>query len=179
MKAFASLRSAFNAVTDTGRVPNEIRICLELVQTCNQDLQDLISLRNTHLELLKAAPAHILERLNGVIDQANRGLAEARRIVEKCRPQAHRENKTPLHSQIEWAWSASSQFRCQEPLLSRHHAAVLAELNFLRQLMAWAPVDNGAAPVSHIAELMGSGHETLCTKGMVAKATKSIATRAN
>ncbi|KAJ4147947.1 hypothetical protein LMH87_002439 [Akanthomyces muscarius] len=160
MRAFASLRSAFNAVTDTGRVPNEIRICLELVQTCHQDLQDLISLRNKHLELLEAAPAQILTRLNTVIDQANRGLAAARAIVEKCRPQAHHGNKTPLHSQLEWAWGASSEFRCQEPLLSRHHAAVLAELNFLRQLTTWAVLGDSTARMSPMAALLSSDHET-------------------
>lgn len=163
MTAFASLRSAFNTVTDTGRVPNEIRICLELVQTCHKDLQDLITLRNDHLRLLEAAPARILNRVNSVIEQAHRGLAEARRIVEKCRPAAHRGNKTPLHSQLEWVWSASSEFRCQEPLLSRHHAAVLAELNFLRQLTTWAMVDESTARASHIAALLdgggGSGHD--------------------
>ncbi|OAR01143.1 hypothetical protein LLEC1_05187 [Akanthomyces lecanii] len=160
MRAFASLRSAFNAVTDTGRVPNEIRICLELVQTCHQDLQDLISLRNKYLELLEAAPDQILTRLNTVIEQANRGLAAARAIVEKCRPEAHRGNKTPLFSQIEWAWSASSEFRCQEPLLSRHHAAVLAELNFLRQLTTWAVLGDSSARMSPMAALLSSGHET-------------------
>lgn len=166
MKAFASLRSAFTTITDTSRVPNEIRICLELVQTCHQDLQDLISLRNDHLKLLEAAPPQILTRLDNVINQANRGLAEARRIVEKCRPEAHRGNKTPLHSQLEWVWSASSEFRFQEPLLSRHHAAVLAELNFLRQLTTWAMLDDGAVRDSHIAALLCDGHGTN-TKGIL------------
>ncbi|KAJ6788468.1 hypothetical protein PWT90_02613 [Aphanocladium album] len=160
MKAFTSLRSTFNTVTNTGRVPNEIRICLELVQTCHKDLQDLISLRNDHLVLLEAAPSQILERLNTVIDQANRGLAAARCIVEKCRPDASNGNKTPLHSQIEWVWRGSSEFRCQEPLLSRHHAAVLAELNFMRQLTSWAMLEGSAAQMNHNAALLMSSHET-------------------
>lgn len=168
MRAFASLRLAFNAVTDTSRVPNEIRTCLELVQTCHQDLQDLISLRSHHLGLLEAAPAPILARLNSVIDQANRGLAAARCIVEKCRPEAHQGKSTLLHSQLEWVWSASSEFKCQEPLLSRHHAAVLAELNFLRQLTTWAMLQDSTARVSHMAAILGSDHEK-STKGMLRK----------
>ncbi|EJP67494.1 uncharacterized protein BBA_03274 [Beauveria bassiana ARSEF 2860] len=160
MRAFASLRSAFSTVTDTGRVPNEIRICLELVQTCHKDLQDLISLRNDHLILLEAAPAQILQRLNSVIDQANRGLAAARCIVERCRPEANRGRRTSLHGQLEWVWGASSEFRRQEPLLSRHHAAVLAELNFLRQLTTWAMLDGSTARVNHIAALLSSDHDS-------------------
>ncbi|PQK13652.1 hypothetical protein BB8028_0004g05830 [Beauveria bassiana] len=160
MRAFASLQSAFSTVTDTGRVPNEIRICLELVQTCHKDLQDLISLRNDHLILLEAAPAQILQRLNSVIDQANRGLAAARCIVERCRPEANRGRRTSLHGQLEWVWGASSEFRRQEPLLSRHHAAVLAELNFLRQLTTWAMLDGSTARVNHIAALLSSDHDS-------------------
>ncbi|KAM3452612.1 hypothetical protein MY3296_004350 [Beauveria thailandica] len=163
MRAFASLRSAFSTVTDTGRVPLEIRICLQLVQTCHKDLQDLISLRNDHLILLEAAPAQILQRLNSVIDQANRGLAAARCIVERCRPEANRGTRTSLHGQLEWVWSASSEFRRQEPLLSRHHAAVLAELNFLRQLTTWAMLDGSTTRVKHIAALLSSDHDS---KGM-------------
>lgn len=168
MKAFSSLRSALSAVAHTDRVPNEIRICLELVQTCHQDLQELITLRNNHLKLLEAAPVQILERLNNVIEQANRGLASARCIVEKCRPEAHLANKVPLHSQIEWVWRASSEFRCQEPLLSRHHAAVLAELNFLRQITTWAMLENNVARMSHNAALLSNGYESM-TKGKLEK----------
>lgn len=162
MKAFvSSFRSAFQAV------PNEIRVCLELVQTCHQDLQDLIALRNEHLKLLEAAPASILKRLNNVIEQADRSLTAARHIVEKCRPAAHHRTKTPLHRQLEWIWSADSEFRRQEPLLSRHHAAVLAELNFLRQLATWATLEDGShSRMSQIdAMLVNSGHE-ISPKGM-------------
>lgn len=39
-----------------------------------------------------------------------------------------------------WVLVDSSEFKSQEPIVSRHHAAVLAELNFLRQVALMAPV---------------------------------------
>jgi hypothetical protein len=39
-----------------------------------------------------------------------------------------------------WVIVDSSEFKNQEPIVSRHHAAVLAELNFLRQIALLAPV---------------------------------------
>lgn len=147
MKALTSLRSSLKVtdpITDNGRVPNEIRRCLELVQTCHRDVQHLIDLRNEHLEFLEAAPSRILERVNNVIDAANQGLVEARRIVEKSRPKAHQGMKTSLQSHIGWVFSSSSHFRRQEPVIIRHNAAVLAELSYLRQITIWTLLDNGA-----------------------------------
>ncbi|EGX90488.1 hypothetical protein CCM_06908 [Cordyceps militaris CM01] len=155
MKALASLRSALHAVAVTRRVSDEIRVSLQLVQTCHQDLQALIALRDAHLGLLEAAPAGVLARLHAVIDQAHRGLAAARCIVERCRPDGH---KTPLHGQMEWVLSASSEFRRQEPLLSRHHAAVLAELTFVRQMTTWALLTDGTP--GGVPALVSSGYET-------------------
>lgn len=152
MKALTSLRSTFqlfNAATDGGRVPTEIGRCLELVQTCHKDLQHLIDLRNKHLSFLEKTPHHVLTRINSVIEAADKGLAEARRIVEKCRPAAHRNNKTPLHSKIEWVLSSSSDFKAQEPIISRHHAAVLAELTYVRQITMWTLLDNGGSVIGH------------------------------
>ncbi|QLI69639.1 uncharacterized protein G6M90_00g054030 [Metarhizium brunneum] len=100
-----SLRPS-NPDAEDGRVAKEIRRCLELVQTCHQDLQHLIDLRNEHLKLLEAAPPRILDRINRVID------------------------------------SAKIDFRGQEPVIIRHNAAVLAELNYLRQITTCTLLDN-------------------------------------
>ena len=131
-----------NPAADDGRIAKEIRRCLELVQTCHQDLQHLIDLRNEHLKLLEAAPRRILDRINRVIDSANQGLVEGRRIVEKCRPKAHRGMKMTLHSRLQWVLCSSVDFRGQEPVIIRHNAAVLAELNYLRQITTWTLLDN-------------------------------------
>ncbi|KJK79209.1 hypothetical protein H634G_05449 [Metarhizium anisopliae BRIP 53293] len=136
-----SLRPS-NPDAEDGRVAKEIRRCLELVQTCHQDLQHLIDLRNEHLKLLEAAPPRILDRINRVIDSANQGLVEGRRIVEKCRPKAHRGMKMTLHNRLEWVLRSSVDFRGQEPVIIRHNAAVLAELNYLRQITTCTLLDN-------------------------------------
>lgn len=159
MKALTSLRSSLQVInpnTDNGRVPNEIRRCLELVQTCHRDLQHLIDLRNEHLELLDAAPSRILTRVNNVIDAANQSLVEARRIVEKSRPKAHQGMKTSLQSHIGWVMSSSSDFRRQEPIIIRHNAAVLAELSYLRQITMWTLLDNGGAREDLVTPSSGS-----------------------
>ncbi|OAA39359.1 hypothetical protein NOR_06197 [Metarhizium rileyi] len=127
---------------DSGRVAKEISRCLELVQTCNRDLQHLIDLRNEHLEFLQTTPRRILERVNSVIDSANQSLVEARRIVEKCRPKAHHGMKMTFHSQVDWVIRSSVHFRRQEPVIIRHNTAVLAELTYLRQITTWTIVDS-------------------------------------
>ncbi|PHH92324.1 hypothetical protein CDD83_7913 [Cordyceps sp. RAO-2017] len=145
MAAFGPLRSTaqlMNAAVDSGQVPNEIRRSLELVRTCHQDLKHLITLRNENLTILETKPRD-LERLNRVISEATDGLAEASRIVEKCRPEAHAGSKTPLRKRLAWVLGDSLHFQSQQPVVSRHHATVLAELNFLRQLALWAAPAQG------------------------------------
>ncbi|KID65202.1 hypothetical protein MAN_06213, partial [Metarhizium hybridum] len=147
MKALGCLRCILHLITsavDKGRVSNEIRRGEDLLQACYRDLQHLIDLRNQHLEFLETAPRHILERINAVIDLANKGLIEGRRIIEKCRPKAHRGMKMTLHSRIEWSLRSSVDFHRQESVIIRDNAAVLAELNYLRQITAWTLPGNMA-----------------------------------
>lgn len=140
MKALGCLRCSLHLITsavDNGSVSNEIRRGEDLLQACYRDLQHLIDLRNQHLEFLETTPRHILERINTVIDLANKGLIEGRRIIEKCRPKAHRGMKMTLHSRIEWSLRSSVDFHRQESVIIRDNAAILAELNYLRQITAW------------------------------------------
>ncbi|KAF7554292.1 hypothetical protein G7Z17_g3032 [Cylindrodendrum hubeiense] len=132
------LRRLTSLTIEYDQVPDEIRCCLELVRTCNQDLQRLIELRNEHLALLEKQP-DALERVNNIIGAAHKGLAEICEVVEKCRPEANR-GKTPFRNRMKWIFGDSTQFRNQEPVISRHHATVLAELNFVRQVALWAPI---------------------------------------
>ncbi|KAM4062150.1 hypothetical protein HRG_008999 [Hirsutella rhossiliensis] len=95
-----------SAAVDSGRVPNEIRRSLQLVRVCHQDLERLIDLRHQHLALLQTKPGD-LEQVNRVISEVKGGLAEASRIVEKCRPEAHTDSKTPLRKRLAWILSDS------------------------------------------------------------------------
>ncbi|KAF4961623.1 hypothetical protein FSARC_10113 [Fusarium sarcochroum] len=124
---------------DHGQVPNDIRRSLELVRTCDSDLQHLIELRNDCLPLLERRPK-ILQRVHSIIESAQKGLQEVCEIVERCRPEVDRGGRTSFSRRMAWLLVDSSEFRSQEPIVSRHHAAVLAELNFLRQIALLAPI---------------------------------------
>ncbi|KAM0427274.1 hypothetical protein ACHAPT_007707 [Fusarium lateritium] len=123
---------------DQGQVPSDVRRSLELVRTCDKDLQHLIELRNECLPRLERRPL-VLARVHSIIEAAQVGLEEACAIVERCRPDAH-SGKTRLASRVAWMLVDSGEFRNLEPIVSRHHDAVLAELNFLRQIAMLAPV---------------------------------------
>ncbi|RSL93495.1 hypothetical protein CDV31_014698 [Fusarium ambrosium] len=123
---------------DQGQVPSDVRRSLELVRTCDKDLQHLIELRNECLPRLERRPL-VLARVHSIIEAAQAGLEEACAIVERCRPEAH-SGRTPLSSRVAWLLVDSGEFRNLEPIVSRHHDAVLAELNFLRNIAMLAPV---------------------------------------
>ncbi|SCV55224.1 uncharacterized protein FFB14_14011 [Fusarium fujikuroi] len=137
-----AIHASFNLLTwalDHDQVPNDIRRSLELVRTCDSDLQHLIELRQECLHLLQRRPK-VLERVHSIIESAQRGLQEVCEIVERCRPEADRGGKTTFSKRMAWVLVDASEFKSQEPIVSRHHAAVLAELNFLRQIALLAPV---------------------------------------
>ncbi|UPK89799.1 hypothetical protein LCI18_000734 [Fusarium solani-melongenae] len=123
---------------DQGQVPSDVRRSLELVRTCDKDLQHLIELRNECLPRLERRPL-VLARVHSIIEAAQAGLEEACTIVERCRPEAH-SGRTPLASRVAWLLVDSGEFRNLEPIVSRHHDAVLAELNFLRNIAMLSPV---------------------------------------
>ncbi|KAJ4024035.1 hypothetical protein NW766_000265 [Fusarium irregulare] len=136
------LKASYHFLTwilDHDQVPNDIRRSLELVRTCDSDLQHLIELRNDCLPLLQRRPK-VLQRVHTIIESAQKGLQEVCEIVERCRPENDRGTRTTFSKRMAWVLVESSEFKSQEPIVSRHHAAVLAELNFLRQIALMAPV---------------------------------------
>ncbi|KAB5536131.1 hypothetical protein GE09DRAFT_1249685 [Coniochaeta sp. 2T2.1] len=142
--AAGSLKVAFNLVIfgiKLDQVPATVRRCFELVRTCHRDLEDLIKLRNESLPMLESKPA-ILERLNTIIENAHKGLLEVARLVEKLRPEVH-DGSSRFLSRLEWIFIDSSEFTSQESLISRQHSSVIAELNFLRQLVLLTPLVDG------------------------------------
>lgn len=137
---------------NSGKVPKSLRHSFELVRTCNQDLQYLITLRNESTEQLEARLG-ALKRVDTVIVSANRGLEQAFRIVEKFRLDADR-GKITLQNRMEWMLSDSREFQSQEPVISRHHAEVLAEINYVRSLL-------------HLASSQESERQQACQDGSV------------
>ncbi|KAF4439448.1 hypothetical protein F53441_12601 [Fusarium austroafricanum] len=122
----------------SGKVKGEVRRSLELVRTCERDLQHLIGLREEYLDILERKPAE-LDRANTIIKAAHQGLAEVCKIVEKCRPEAD-QGKIPFKGRSRWMFLDSTEFYTQIPIVSSHHRAVLSEISFLRQIALQAPV---------------------------------------
>ncbi|KAI8715908.1 hypothetical protein NCS52_01099700 [Fusarium sp. LHS14.1] len=121
--------------TDQDPLSTQVSSCIELVRTCHYDLQHLVQLRNQHATLLLPTA---VERIDGIIEAAQQCHERVDRLVEKCRPEAH-GGKTPLRSKMRWILADSLDFESQQPLLHCHHAAVLAELNFVRQVVLATP----------------------------------------
>jgi len=143
--AVGTLKIAYNLLIfgiKVDQVPAAVRRCVELVRTCHFDLEDLIKLRNELLPMLESKPA-ILTHVNTIIENARAGLLEVAKLVEKLRPEVHGGN-TPLRGRLEWLFVDSREFDSQEPLISRQHSSVIAELNFLRQLVLLTPLIDGA-----------------------------------
>ncbi|KAL6883212.1 hypothetical protein GGI43DRAFT_389170 [Trichoderma evansii] len=113
----------------------------ELVRVCHQDLQLLIKLRHEHLRLLEDQPRS-LQRLNAVIEKAHSDMADAHRVVEKYRRELH-SGKISLQHRIAWASHDSQELQILGPIIIQHHAAVLAEIAFLRSLTIISTSQNG------------------------------------
>ncbi|RGP76301.1 hypothetical protein FLONG3_5347 [Fusarium longipes] len=138
--AAGGLRIAYQLITlaiESGQVKDEVRRSLELVRTCDRDLQHLVSLRDEYLDILERKPIE-LDRVNTIIRAAYQGLAEVCKIVEKCRPEAN-QGKIPFSRRSRWIFLDSSDFSTQIPVVSSHHRAVLNEISFLRQIALQAP----------------------------------------
>lgn len=145
---------------DQGHVPSDVRRSLELVRTCDRDLQHLVELRNECLARLERRPL-VLARVHSVIEAARAGLDEACAVVERLRPGTHGGGGgggVPLASRVAWVLVDSAEFRSLEPVVGRHHDAVLAELNFLRSIAMLAPVPEAVqreTPVFDNVALLG------------------------
>jgi len=122
---------------ESGQASDEVRRSLELVRTCDRDLQHLISLREEHLDILERKPIELV-RINLIIEDAYKGLLEVARIVEKCRPEAHR-GSLPFYRRGGWVLFDSKQFNSQVPVINAHHQSVLAEIGFLRTIALHVP----------------------------------------
>lgn len=140
MDPLSALRATYYIVLfgiELDQVPQEVRNSLELVRTCHTDLQYLIEIRNELLPLLQRR-SKVLERVNSIVETTHKGLVEVCELVEKSRPRLN-NGRTPFRSRLSWILLDSAQFKAQRPVISRHHASVLAELNFLRQIALLAP----------------------------------------
>ncbi|KAH8880211.1 hypothetical protein GQ53DRAFT_774350 [Thozetella sp. PMI_491] len=157
MEAYA-LRAALDIIlfaVELDQVPRAVGRCLELVRTCHADIQHLIELRNEYIEILSRRPKE-LERVNRVIENANRGLMEVCKIVEKCRPEAN-NGRTGFRARLWWMWMDSAEFKDQQPIISRQHSAVIAELTYLRQLGLMTPIADMAKKTKTIQEKRKAG----------------------
>lgn len=127
-----SLRQIATLAAEYNQIPDQVQQCLELVRHCDHDLRNLIQLREKHAALLRQQ-AGAVERIDSVISAAHLGLDNMRRLVESCHPQAH-SGRSLFRNKMRWVMVDGSDFRSQQPALSRHRAAVLAESQFVYRL---------------------------------------------
>lgn len=126
------LRQIATLATDYDQVPDQVQVSLELVRTCDRDLQHLIQLRNEQAAVLEQDYI-TANRVDSIINNAQHGLDRVYKLVESCRPEAH-EGKTPFKNKIRWILVDSLDFESHKPVISQHHVSVLEELNRLRQM---------------------------------------------
>lgn len=126
-----NLRQVATLAAEYSQVPSQVQECLELIRDCRRDLRLLIQLRSQHAAPLSARSG-TLERIDSVISAAQTALDNVSKLVESCRPEAHK-GRTPFRNKMKWVLADSHEFHTQRPALHRHHGAVQAELEFVRQ----------------------------------------------
>lgn len=124
-------------IVESAQADDQVRRSFHLVRTCDRDLQHLISLRDAHLDILERKPIE-LQRVNAIIEDAHKGLLEVGRIVEKCRPEAHK-GRLPFYRRGGWTLFNFKEFNSQVPVINGHHQSVLTEITFLRQIALYIP----------------------------------------
>ncbi|KAJ2890563.1 hypothetical protein MKZ38_001671 [Zalerion maritima] len=129
--ANVALHGIFIAI-DINQTPDAVRRCVELVRTCHESLQKLITLRNKHLDFLTQDYPEDLAHANDIIDNANRGIAEVAALVEKGRPDV--DGTTTFGQRFRWVIADKKEFEFQQPLITNLHSAVIAETQNLRQI---------------------------------------------
>lgn len=133
--AFAATGAAYHLAifaVDLNQAPQAVRQCVEVVRTCFESLQKLITLRAKHLQLLEIRHPDELLQINRVIENANRGIKEVSVLVEKCRPDS--EGCTSLGQRMKWVLADKKQFSFQQPMISNHHSQVIAATQEIRQI---------------------------------------------
>jgi hypothetical protein len=141
----ASLASAINAsvtfakfVYEIKNTPTDVKTCLDLVRRVDEDIQYVISLRQTHLKHLSSNPDK-LKRLDSIIASANQSILDVGRLLEGCRREAH-GGQVPMKGRMKWVMGDSTAFARRTANLQQQHAAINVEIGFLTQLESLQPI---------------------------------------
>lgn len=143
-------------------VPSSLRRSLQLVQTCYKDLEDLIELRNLSIRILRTDSAW-LRRVDSVIEDAQHGLVDVCKLVERVGPTA---GKGGLRTRLEWMMKEATEFQACEGVIAALHRRVLSEMGSLRAvgLIGRLGVRDFGASMDgsvEIEEQVGSGKDTV------------------
>ncbi|VUC31022.1 unnamed protein product [Clonostachys rosea] len=122
---------------DLTNVPSEVVRLLDFLQTGEQDLQFLTDLRDEHIADLKRQPI-VLRRVDSVKEGAGKALGQVRQVVDAGLEKV-RQSRSPFRKRNARKFAESTEFRSQEAIITRHHAAILRELVHLRQLALRSP----------------------------------------
>ncbi|RGP79355.1 hypothetical protein FLONG3_2510 [Fusarium longipes] len=126
-----------NLLIECHQASDQVRRSLELIRTCDRDLQHLITLREEHLDILERKPVELV-RINSIIEDAHTGLLDIARIIEKCRPEACR-GKMSFSRRLLWVQFDEMEFQSMVPVVNGQHQSVLTEIQFLRLIALHVP----------------------------------------
>lgn len=122
---------------DLANVPSEVVRLLDFLQTGEQDLQFLTDLRDEHIADLERQPI-VLRRVDSVKEGAAKALGQVRQVVDGGLDKV-RKSRSAFRKRSARKFAESAEFRSQEAVVTRHHAAILRELVHLRQLALRSP----------------------------------------
>jgi hypothetical protein len=138
---------------DIKNTPTDVKTCLDLVCRVDEDIQFAINLRAQHLKQLSTNP-ETLRRLDRIIVQARESIIDVGRLLEGCRREAH-GGKVPIQGRVKWVLGDSMAFSRRTANLQQQHAAINAEIAYMRQIEGLKPLrDLTASTVFENAELL-------------------------
>jgi hypothetical protein len=133
--------------------PTDVKTCLDLVCRVDEDIQFAINLRAQQAKQLSMNPEN-LRRLDRIIAQASESIIDVGRLLEGCRREAH-GGKVPFQGRVKWILGDSTAFSKRTANLQQQHAAINAEIAYMRQIEALKPLrELTASTVFENAELL-------------------------
>jgi hypothetical protein len=133
--------------------PTDVKTCLDLVCRVDEDIQFAINLRAQQARQLSMNPEN-LRRLDRIIAQASESIIDVGRLLEGCRREAH-GGKVPFQGRVKWILGDSTAFSKRTANLQQQHAAINAEIAYMRQIEALKPLrELTASTVFENAELL-------------------------
>jgi hypothetical protein len=145
-------------IKDIKNTPADVKACFDLTSRVDEDLQYLISLRKTHEKYLSTV-SDTANRQDRMIHATGKSILDICRLLEGCRKELYEGNTIPLSSRMKWVLGDSGAFLRRTSNLQQQHAAINAEIAYLRQLDMLKPLEMIATTTFENLELLSMGRK--------------------